>query len=72
MGEQRGVLDSMARDLSKFTTWTVTNLSRMIDRRGFRYTSYSDLPVPYQRRTRRRTGDASTSAAQQDEQQPAP
>ncbi|GJZ78038.1 hypothetical protein Tco_0642710 [Tanacetum coccineum] len=36
---------------------------------GVRYTSYSDTHVPYQRRTRDRTGDASTSIAQQDEEQ---
>ncbi|GJW85719.1 hypothetical protein Tco_0158864 [Tanacetum coccineum] len=36
MGEQMGVLDSMARDFSRFTTWTVTSLSRMMDRSGVR------------------------------------
>ncbi|GJW16591.1 hypothetical protein Tco_0024027 [Tanacetum coccineum] len=46
VGEQRGVLDSMTCDFSRFTTWT--------------------------RCTRHRTGDASTSVAQQDEQQPDP
>ncbi|GKD87265.1 hypothetical protein Tco_1358419 [Tanacetum coccineum] len=30
MGEQKGVLDSMAHDFSRFTTWTVTSLSRMM------------------------------------------
>ncbi|GKB31039.1 hypothetical protein Tco_0870440 [Tanacetum coccineum] len=72
MGEQRGVLDSMAHDFFRFTTWTITSLSRMIDRSGVRYTSYSDSPVPYQRRTRHKTDDANTSTAQQDEQQPDP
>ncbi|GJZ56413.1 hypothetical protein Tco_0611606 [Tanacetum coccineum] len=72
MGEQRGVLDNMARNFSRFTTWTVTSLSRMMDQSGVRFTSYSDLQVPYQRCTRRRTGDASTSTAQRDEQQPDP
>ncbi|GJU95491.1 hypothetical protein Tco_1320247 [Tanacetum coccineum] len=42
MGEQKGVLDSMARDYSRFTTWTVTSLSRMMDQSGVRYMSYSD------------------------------
>ncbi|GJT40483.1 hypothetical protein Tco_1010497 [Tanacetum coccineum] len=36
---------------------------------GVRYTSYADFQIPYVRRTRRRTDDASTSTAQQDEQQ---
>ncbi|GJT38302.1 hypothetical protein Tco_0938167 [Tanacetum coccineum] len=31
---QREVLDSMARDFIRFTTWTVTSLSRMMDRAG--------------------------------------
>ncbi|GJU16421.1 hypothetical protein Tco_1144387 [Tanacetum coccineum] len=65
LGEQREVLDSMARDFSQFTTWTVTRLSWMIDQAGVRYTSYSDYQIPYQRRTRRRTDDANTSAPQQ-------
>nr|GFA02934.1 hypothetical protein [Tanacetum cinerariifolium] len=32
MGEQREVLDSMDHDFSRFTTWTVTSLSLMMDR----------------------------------------
>ncbi|GKE20969.1 hypothetical protein Tco_1432481, partial [Tanacetum coccineum] len=72
MGEQRGVLDSMAHDFSRFTTWTVTSLSRMMNQSGVRYTSYSDSQVPYQRRTTCRTDNASTSTNQQDEQQPNP
>ncbi|GJT74947.1 hypothetical protein Tco_1041672 [Tanacetum coccineum] len=63
--EQRDVLDSMACNFSRFTTWTVTSLSLMIDRSGVRYTSYSDYRIPYQRRTRHRSDDASTSAQQQ-------
>ncbi|GKA56539.1 hypothetical protein Tco_0755611 [Tanacetum coccineum] len=31
VAEQRGVLDSMAHNFSKFTTWTVTSLSHMMD-----------------------------------------
>nr|GEV57959.1 hypothetical protein [Tanacetum cinerariifolium] len=36
LGEQREVLDSMARDFSRFTTWTVTSLSLMMDHAGVR------------------------------------
>ncbi|GKB34404.1 hypothetical protein Tco_0879346 [Tanacetum coccineum] len=43
LGDQREVLDSMARDFSRFTTWTVISLSRMMDHVGVRYTSYSDF-----------------------------
>ncbi|GKC16992.1 hypothetical protein Tco_1013774 [Tanacetum coccineum] len=65
LGEQREVLDSMASNFSRFTTWTVTGLSRMMDQAGFRYTSFSDYHIPYVRRTVHRTDDASTSARQQ-------
>ncbi|GJV45905.1 hypothetical protein Tco_1430441 [Tanacetum coccineum] len=36
LGEQRNVLDRMARDFSQFTTWTITRLSRMMDQDGVR------------------------------------
>ncbi|GJX36467.1 hypothetical protein Tco_0248024 [Tanacetum coccineum] len=72
LGEQREVLDSMACDFSRFTTWTVTSLSLMMDRSRVRYTSYSNFRIPYQRRFRRRTSEASTSAAPPDEDQPDP
>ncbi|GKB13454.1 hypothetical protein Tco_0847377 [Tanacetum coccineum] len=63
---QKEVLDSMARDLSSFTTWTVTSLSRMIDKAGVTYTRYSESPVAYQRRNvRQRTDGSSTSTAPQ-------
>ncbi|GJY69369.1 hypothetical protein Tco_0472351 [Tanacetum coccineum] len=39
---QKEVLDSMARDLSRFTTWTVTSLSRMMNRASVTYTRYSE------------------------------
>ncbi|GJU27049.1 hypothetical protein Tco_1165670 [Tanacetum coccineum] len=65
LGEQREVLDSMTRDFSRFTTWMVTRLSRMMDQAEVRYTSYADFHIPYVRHTRRMTDDASTSAPQQ-------
>ncbi|GJZ27216.1 hypothetical protein Tco_0571469 [Tanacetum coccineum] len=64
LGEQKEVLDSMARDFSRFTTWTITGLSRMIDQAGVRYTSYLDYQISYVRHTKCRTDDASTSAPQ--------
>ncbi|GKD24216.1 hypothetical protein Tco_1230430 [Tanacetum coccineum] len=73
IGDQREVLDSMACDFSRLTTWTVTSLSLMMDRSGVRYTSYADTRIPYQRcRVRQRTGEANTSAAPLDEDQPDP
>nr|GEX02135.1 hypothetical protein [Tanacetum cinerariifolium] len=65
LDEQREVLDSMACDFSPFTTWMVTRLSRMMDHVRVRYTSYSDLQIPYVRLTRHRTDDVGTSAPQQ-------
>ncbi|GJS95776.1 hypothetical protein Tco_0802744 [Tanacetum coccineum] len=54
---QREVLDSMSRNFSRFTTWTVTSLSRMMDRAGVTYTRYFESPVEYQRRNvRSKTG----------------
>ncbi|GJZ06850.1 hypothetical protein Tco_0540643 [Tanacetum coccineum] len=62
---QRVVLDSMARDLSRFTTWTITGLAWLMDRAGVPYTRYSESPVKYQRRTRQRTDGASSFTAPQ-------
>ncbi|GKD57932.1 hypothetical protein Tco_1291319, partial [Tanacetum coccineum] len=62
---QREVLDIMARDFSRFTTWTVTSLAWLMDRASMPYTRYSESLVEYQRRTRQRTGKASTFTAPQ-------
>nr|GEY97736.1 hypothetical protein [Tanacetum cinerariifolium] len=43
LGEQREVLDSIACDISRFTTRMITSLSRMMDQAGVRYTSYTDF-----------------------------
>ncbi|GJW08897.1 hypothetical protein Tco_1571320 [Tanacetum coccineum] len=68
--KQRKVIDAMARDFSRFSTWTVIGLARMIDKERVTYMPYSETHVPYQRRLfRQRIGEASTSAAQQDLQQ---
>ncbi|GKE79902.1 hypothetical protein Tco_1549902 [Tanacetum coccineum] len=58
---QREVVDSMAHDFFRFTRWTITSLSRMMDRTGVTYTRYSELPIEYQRRSvRQRTDEPST------------
>nr|GEY43257.1 hypothetical protein [Tanacetum cinerariifolium] len=62
---QRAVLDSIARDFSRFSTWTVTSLTRMMDRAGVPYTRYSKSPLEYERCTRCRTDGANTSTAPQ-------
>ncbi|GJU69435.1 hypothetical protein Tco_1255694 [Tanacetum coccineum] len=55
-----------------FSTWVTTGLERMMDMAGVAYTPYAQTHVSYQRRVRQRTGEAITSAAQQDPQQPDP
>ncbi|GKE37169.1 hypothetical protein Tco_1460574 [Tanacetum coccineum] len=52
----------MAHDFSRFTTWTVTSLSRMMDRVGVTDTRYCESQLEYQMRTRRSIDGASTSA----------
>ncbi|GJS81293.1 hypothetical protein Tco_0747834 [Tanacetum coccineum] len=70
--EQREVIDAMAHDFFRFSTWFTTGLGRMMDRAGVSYTPYAQIHVLYQRHVRQRTGKASTSVAQQDPQQPDP
>ncbi|GJZ63722.1 hypothetical protein Tco_0620143 [Tanacetum coccineum] len=60
---QREVLDSMAHDFSRFSTWTVTRLVWMMDRVGVPYTRYLESPIEYKRRTKYRTGKSNTSIA---------
>ncbi|GKA35970.1 hypothetical protein Tco_0722461 [Tanacetum coccineum] len=72
LGEQRAVLDGMSRDFSRFITWTVGRLSQLLDVSRVAYPSYGDPHTSYHRRTRRRTGEASTSAAPHTNDQPNP
>nr|GEW44227.1 hypothetical protein [Tanacetum cinerariifolium] len=63
---QREVLDGMAHEFSRFTTWIVTSLAWLMDRAGVPYTRYSKSPIEYQRcSVRPKTDDASTSTAPQ-------
>ncbi|GKE88109.1 hypothetical protein Tco_1565584 [Tanacetum coccineum] len=39
--EQREVIDAMARDFYRFSTWVTTGLGRMMDMAGVTYTPYS-------------------------------
>ncbi|GJU00451.1 hypothetical protein Tco_1110789 [Tanacetum coccineum] len=65
LGEHRKVVDTMARDFSRFTVWAAGGISQLLDLAGATYTWYSETHVPYQRRrVRRKTGDASTTTAQ--------
>ncbi|GJV81543.1 hypothetical protein Tco_1517413 [Tanacetum coccineum] len=72
LAKQRKVISAMARDFSRFCTWTTTSLTLMMDRAGVTYTSYFETPREYTRHVRHRTSEASTFATQQDHQQPDP
>ncbi|GKA26540.1 hypothetical protein Tco_0712649 [Tanacetum coccineum] len=61
----------MAR-LEGFSTWVTTGLGRIMDKAGVTYVPYAQTHVSYQRGIRQRTGEASTSIAQQDPQQSDP
>ncbi|GJW79505.1 hypothetical protein Tco_0143480, partial [Tanacetum coccineum] len=65
-GDAGGVAEEAFGGTKRFTTWTVTSLSQMMDRTGATYTRYSESPVEYQRHSvRQRTDEPSTSAAPQ-------
>ncbi|GJY05311.1 hypothetical protein Tco_0371251 [Tanacetum coccineum] len=67
LAEQREMISVMAMDFSKFTVWAASGIAQLLDFVRVTYTSYYETNVPYQRRVRRRTDGASTSAAQQDQ-----
>ncbi|GJZ15846.1 hypothetical protein Tco_0551523 [Tanacetum coccineum] len=47
LAEQHEVIDAMAHDFSRFSTWAVTSLTRMMERVGVSYVLYSKTHVPY-------------------------
>ncbi|GJY39020.1 hypothetical protein Tco_0425384 [Tanacetum coccineum] len=51
--DQREVIDAMAHDFSRFSTWVTTGLGRMMDRAGVTYVPYAQTRVSYQRRVNR-------------------
>ncbi|GKE20291.1 hypothetical protein Tco_1431803, partial [Tanacetum coccineum] len=67
--EQREVIDTMARDFSRFTVWAAIGKAQPLDSTRFTYVPYFETHIPYQRHVRRRTDNTITSAAQQDQQQ---
>ncbi|GJT62267.1 hypothetical protein Tco_1005800 [Tanacetum coccineum] len=70
--EQREVIGAMARDFSIFTVWAASGITQLLDSARVTYTPYYETHIPYQRGVRCRTDGASTSATQQDQQQPDP
>ncbi|GJX06173.1 hypothetical protein Tco_0194105, partial [Tanacetum coccineum] len=65
LGVQREVVDTMAKDLSRFTMWVAGGIFQLLDLARVAYTRYFKTHVLYQRRVRPRADDASTSAPQQ-------
>ncbi|GKE06888.1 hypothetical protein Tco_1398906 [Tanacetum coccineum] len=73
LGEQHEMVDTIAKDFSRFTVWAAGGISQILDSAGATYVRYSETHVPYERRrVRQRTGKASTSAAPLDEDRPDP
>ncbi|GJY49785.1 hypothetical protein Tco_0439741 [Tanacetum coccineum] len=72
LAEQREVIGAMARDFSRFTVWAADGIAQLLDSTRVTYTLYFETRIPYQGRVKQRTGKASTSTAQQDQQQPDP
>ncbi|GKD67544.1 hypothetical protein Tco_1321634, partial [Tanacetum coccineum] len=66
-------VDRSITNQSRFATWMVSCMTQLMDASGRTYQAFDNTLVgssrlPYQRCIRRRTDDASTSTAQQDEQ----
>ncbi|GKA27512.1 hypothetical protein Tco_0713680 [Tanacetum coccineum] len=66
----RGDVVRSITDQGRFTTWMVSCMTQLMDASGRTYQAFDSTLVgssqlPYQRHTRHRTGDASTSALQQ-------
>ncbi|GJU25092.1 hypothetical protein Tco_1163713 [Tanacetum coccineum] len=72
LAEQSEVIGAMARDFSRFTVWVASGIAQLLDSARVTYMPYFETRIPYQHRVRQRTGEASTSTAQQDQQQPDP
>ncbi|GJV52967.1 hypothetical protein Tco_1448708 [Tanacetum coccineum] len=62
-------------DQGGFSPWMMPCMTQLMDASGLTYQAFDGTfrgssPAVFQRRTRQRTGEASTSAAQQDPLQP--
>ncbi|GJY38743.1 hypothetical protein Tco_0425107 [Tanacetum coccineum] len=77
VGSLRGLVERSMTDQGRFSTWMMTCMTQLMDASGLTYQAFDGTfrgssPLAFQRRTRQRTDGASTSAAQQDQQQPDP
>ncbi|GJW95238.1 hypothetical protein Tco_0174910 [Tanacetum coccineum] len=77
VGSLRGLVERSMIDQGRFSTWMMSCMTQLMDASRMTYQAFDgnfrgSSPTAFQRRTRQRTGKASTSAAQQDPQQPDP
>ncbi|GKC70470.1 hypothetical protein Tco_1116353 [Tanacetum coccineum] len=73
----QGVVESFTIEQSRVSTWLISCMTQLMDASGHTYQAFDSTLVgssriPYQRRVRPRTGDASTSAAPHTNDQPDP
>ncbi|GKE69734.1 hypothetical protein Tco_1527806, partial [Tanacetum coccineum] len=77
VGSLRGLVKRSMTDQGRFSTWMMSCMTQLMDASGLTYQAFdgsfrgSSL-VAFQRRTRQRAGEANTSTALQDLQQPDP
>ncbi|GKA04330.1 hypothetical protein Tco_0677111 [Tanacetum coccineum] len=73
----RGLVERSMTDQGRFSTWMISCMAQLMDASGLTYQAFDGTfrgssPAAFQRRIRRKTDGASTSIAQQDQQQPDP
>ncbi|GJV93723.1 hypothetical protein Tco_1541536 [Tanacetum coccineum] len=71
----RGVFKSSITKQTRVSTWMITCMTQLVDASGRTYQAFDSTlvnssQIPYQRHVRPKTGDASTSAAPQTDDQP--
>ncbi|GKE02514.1 hypothetical protein Tco_1390497, partial [Tanacetum coccineum] len=77
VGSLRRLIERSMTDQGRFSKWMMTCMTQLMDASKLTYQAFDrtfrgSSPLSFQRRTRKRTDGASTSAAQQDPQQPDP
>ncbi|GJR96647.1 hypothetical protein Tco_0268821 [Tanacetum coccineum] len=73
----RGLVERSMTDQGRFSTWMISCMAQLMDASGLTYQAFDETfrgssPAAFQRCTRQRIGEASTSTAQPDPQQPDP
>ncbi|GJT03265.1 hypothetical protein Tco_0824434 [Tanacetum coccineum] len=68
VGSLRGIMERSLADQGRFSTWMISCMAQLIEARGQTYQAFDGTfrgssPAVFERRTRQRTGEASTSTA---------